>query len=441
MSINLAQQDAPLPEPAAPQRSIVLVGMPGAGKTSIGRRLAARLHLPFLDADHEIETAAGIPITEIFARYGEAHFRDGERRVIARLLAGPPVVLATGGGAFADATTRAAIRAANCTSVWLRCALPVLLRRVQGREHRPLFLNQNPADVLERLAQARHPLFAQADITVDCSDEHPDQTMRRVGQTLREHQAPARLHVPLGGRGYPIVIGPRLLERAGVELADSLPGRRCVVISDESVAGLHLPRLRGGLAAGGFDIIAELLVPPGEGSKSFTQYQRLVDAVLAARADRRTAVIALGGGVVGDLAGFVAASVLRGLPFVQCPTTLLAQVDSSVGGKTGINTVHGKNLVGAFHQPRAVLADADALATLPPRELRAGWAEVAKHGLLQGALWEWCEAHGPAAIASDPAALTHAVLESCKLKSAVVAADEFEEAPDGGRALLNLGHT
>lgn len=415
--------------------------MPGAGKTSIGRRLAARLHLPFLDADHEIETAAGIPITEIFARYGEAHFRDGERRVIARLLAGPPVVLATGGGAFADATTRAAIRAANCTSVWLRCALPVLLRRVQGREHRPLFLNQNPADVLERLAQARHPLFAQADITVDCSDEHPDQTMRRVGQTLREHQAPARLHVPLGGRGYPIVIGPRLLERAGVELADSLPGRRCVVISDESVAGLHLPRLRGGLAAGGFDIIAELLVPPGEGSKSFAQYQRLVDAVLAARADRRTAVIALGGGVVGDLAGFVAASVLRGLPFVQCPTTLLAQVDSSVGGKTGINTVYGKNLVGAFHQPRAVLADADALATLPPRELRAGWAEVAKHGLLQGALWEWCEAHGPAAIGSDPAALTHAVLESCKLKSAVVAADEFEEAPDGGRALLNLGHT
>ncbi len=441
MSINLAQQDAPLPVSAAPQRSVVLVGMPGAGKTSIGRRLAARLHLPFLDADHEIETAAGIPITEIFARYGEAHFRDGERRVIARLLAGPPVVLATGGGAFADATTRAAIRAANCTSVWLRCSLPVLLRRVQGREHRPLFLNQNPADVLERLAQARHPLFAQADITVDCSDEHPDQTMRRVEHALREHQAPARLHVPLGGRGYPIVIGPGRLERAGVELADSLPGRRCVVISDESVAGLHLPRLRAGLVAGGFDIIAELLVPPGEGSKSFAQYQRLVDAVLAARADRRTAVIALGGGVVGDLAGFVAASVLRGLPFVQCPTTLLAQVDSSVGGKTGINTVHGKNLVGAFHQPRAVLADADALATLPPRELRAGWAEVAKHGLLQGALWEWCEAHGPAAIAGDPAALTYAVLESCKLKSAVVAADEFEEAPDGGRALLNLGHT
>ena len=441
MSINLAQQDAPLPEPAAPQRSIVLVGMPGAGKTSIGRRLAARLHLPFMDADHEIETAAGIPITEIFARYGEAHFRDGERRVIARLLAGPPVVLATGGGAFVDAATRAAIRAANCTSVWLRCSLPVLLRRVQGREHRPLFLNQNPADVLERLAQARHPLFAQADITVDCSDEHPDQTMRRVEHALREHQAPARLHVPLGGRGYPIVIGPGLLERAGVELADSLPGRRCVVISDESVAGLHLPRLCAGLAAGGFEIIAELLVPPGEGSKSFAHYQRLVDAVLAARADRRTAVIALGGGVVGDLAGFVAASVLRGLPFVQCPTTLLAQVDSSVGGKTGINTVHGKNLVGAFHQPRAVLADADALATLPPRELRAGWAEVAKHGLLQGALWEWCEAHGPAAIAGDPAALTHAVLESCKLKSAVVAADEFEEAPDGGRALLNLGHT
>jgi shikimate kinase/3-dehydroquinate synthase len=422
-------------------RTIVLVGMPGAGKTSIGKRLAARLRVPFLDADTEIEAAAGIPITEIFSRYGEAHFRDGERRVITRLMSQGPMVLATGGGAFADPGTRAAIKAAPVTTIWLRCSMPILLRRVAGREHRPLFLNKDPAEVLERLAQARHPLFAEADIVIDCVDEHPETTTRRVEQAVLNHRPPARLPVPLGRRGYDVLVGPGLLGRAGAHLADALPGKRVAIVSDEAVAALHLPTLRAGLAEAGFSIAVECLVPPGEGAKSMAQYQRVVEAILAARPDRRMAVVALGGGVVGDLAGFAAATILRGLPFVQCPTTLLAQVDSSVGGKTGINTVQGKNLLGAFHQPRAVLADTATLATLPPRELRAGWAEVAKHGLLQGALWEWCEVNGPAAIAGDPAALTHAVLESCKLKSAVVTADEFEEAADGGRALLNLGHT
>jgi len=167
----------------------------------------------------------------------------------------------------------------------------------------------------------------------------------------------------------------------------------------------------------------------------------VLERILAAGADRGTAVIALGGGVVGDLAGFAAAVALRGLPFVQVPTTLLAQVDSSVGGKTGVNLRAGKNLAGAFHQPRIVLADTGALSTLPLRELRAGWGEVAKHGLLQGPLWNWCEAHGPAAMQGDAGALRHAVLESCRLKAAVVVADEREEAKEGGRALLNLGHT
>ena len=422
-------------------RTVVLVGMPGAGKTSIGRRLAARLRVPFLDADTEIEAAAGIPITDIFSRYGEPHFRDGERRVISRLMAQGPLVLATGGGAYADPGTRAAIKAAGVITVWLRCPLPVLLRRVAGREHRPLFLHQDPLAVLERLAAARHPLFAEADIVMDCTDENPELTTRRVEQALLNHRPPARLPVPLGRRGYDVLIGPGLLARAGALLADALASRRVAIVSDDAVAALHLPTLRRGLEEAGFTIATEILVPPGEGAKSMAQYQRVVEAILAARPDRRMAVLALGGGVVGDLAGFAAATILRGLPFVQCPTTLLAQVDSSVGGKTGINTAQGKNLLGAFHQPRAVLADTATLATLPPRELRAGWAEVAKHGLLAGRLWEWCEVNGPAAIAGDPAALTHAVLESARLKSGVVVADEFEEAADGGRALLNLGHT
>ncbi len=447
---------SPLPAPAAPfgaeaafhapphpaaARSIVLVGMPGAGKSSIGRRLATKLGLPFIDADTEIEAAAGLPITEIFTRYGEPHFRDGERRVIARLLAGPPLVLATGGGAFSDARTRAAVAASGAVAVWLRCSLPTLLRRVAGREHRPLFLNKDPREVLERLMTARHPTFAEAPVIVDCTDEPPETTTRRVMEALAAHRDPSRLPVRLGDRAYDILVGEGLVARAGALIAPVLPARRVVVITDENVAALHLPTLTAGLAEAGVTIVAAITVPPGEASKSFVQLQSVLEAALAAGADRRTAVVALGGGVVGDLAGFAAAVALRGLTFIQIPTTLLAQVDSSVGGKTGINLSLGKNLVGAFHQPRLVLADTGVLGTLPPRELRAGYAEVAKHGLLQGELWNWCEAEGARAVAGDPAALAHAVMESCRLKSAVVAADEREESEEGGRALLNLGHT
>ncbi|WP_370323057.1 3-dehydroquinate synthase [Roseococcus sp. SYP-B2431] len=442
VSRNLVQPETASTHTPRPKGSVVLVGMPGAGKSSIGRRLAARWGMPFRDADSEIEAAAGIPVAEIFSRYGEAHFREGERRVIARLLASAePVVLATGGGAFADPRTRQAVRDSGATSVWLKCRLSTLMRRVAGREHRPMFVNTDPREVLERLMAARHPAYAEADVTLFCSDEHPEVTTRRAADAITGHRPPERLRVALSRNAYDIVIGEGVLRRAGAEMAQRLEGRRVVIVSDQSVAALHLPALRESLADAGFAVAAEILVPPGEASKSFAQFERVVDQILSARADRRLAVLALGGGVVGDLAGYCAASVLRGLPFVQCPTTLLAQVDSSVGGKTGINTAQGKNLVGAFHQPRLVLADTAVLRTLPARELRAGWAEVAKHGLLQGPLWDWCEAEGPNAMRGDPAALAHAVLESCRLKSAVVTEDEFETKAEGGRALLNLGHT
>ncbi len=446
LALDLRPDAAPLPEPPDPPaerwaRPIVLVGLPGAGKSAIGKRLAQRLGLPFRDADAEIEAAAGMPITEIFARYGEPHFRDGERRVIARLIAGPPIVLAAGGGAYADARTRRLLRDAGALALWLRCPLPLLIRRVIGREHRPMFLNAEPAEVLQRLMTARNPLFAEADITVDCTDESPETTTRRVAEAIAGWSPPLRLTVGLGERGYEILVGEGLLGAAGGLIAPAIPARRAVIVTDEMVGPLHLPALRRGLEAAGIAVAAEIAVPPGEASKGMARLAEVLEAMLAAGVDRRTAVIALGGGVVGDLAGFAAAVALRGLPFVQVPTTLLAQVDSSVGGKTGVNLAAGKNLAGAFHQPRIVLADTATLATLPPRELRAGYAEVAKHGLLQGPLWHWCEAHGRRVVAGDPAALAHAVVESCRLKAAVVAEDEREESAEGGRALLNLGHT
>lgn len=444
MTSNTARRPAPVratvPLGVLAKRGIVLVGLMGSGKSAIGRRLAARLGLPFHDADAEIELAAGRTIADIFAQYGEPAFRDGERRVIRRLLEGGPMVLATGGGAFMDPATRAVVRE-RAVSLWLRCPLPVLARRVAGRTHRPLLNGTDPGVVLERLSKERNPIYAEADIVVDCADEHPELTTTRVQDALLAWHPPRRLPVRAGMGAYDVVVGDGLLRRAGALLAPVLPRKHAVIVTDTHVAARHLAELRDGLHETGFATEA-IIVPAGEGSKDFATLERVVDEMLAAGIERRTAVIALGGGVVGDLAGFAAAATLRGLPFVQAPTTLLAQVDSSVGGKTGINTPRGKNLVGAFHAPRMVIADTGTLATLPPRELRAGYAEIAKAGLIgDAALFAWCEAHGAAVVGGDREAQAEAILRACAFKAVVVGDDEREERPSGGRALLNLGHT
>ncbi len=434
-----AAPQPPLPSSIA-GRSIVLVGLMGAGKTSIGRRIAARLGLSFRDADAEIELAAGCSIPELFDRYGEKDFRDGERRVIRRLLAGDPLVLATGGGAYMDAETRATIRAEG-VAVWLRVELPTLVRRVSTRNNRPLLAGGDASEILGALMQRRHPVYAEADVVVDCGDEHPEATTTKVLRALEGYNRPRRLHVSLEHGAYDVVVGEHLLARAGALLAPVLPQKRVAIVTDETVAGLHLATLQAGLAETGVEFHT-IIIPPGEASKSMEGYQRVVDGLLDARVERRTTVLALGGGVVGDLAGFAAATTLRGLPFVQLPTTLLSQVDSSVGGKTGINTRHGKNLVGAFYQPRLVLADTGVLGTLPLRELRAGYAEIAKAGLIgDAAFFAWCEAHGPAIAAGDRGLQAEAVMRACAFKAQVVVDDEREERPSGGRALLNLGHT
>jgi shikimate kinase / 3-dehydroquinate synthase len=421
-------------------RRIVLVGLMGAGKTSIGRRLAARLGLPFLDADAEIELAAGCSIPELFGRYGEAYFRDGEKKVIRRLLAGGPAVLAYGGGAFMDKDTRAVTRD-SAISVWLRCPLATLVRRVASRENRPLLANQDHAATLARLMAQRYPIYAEADVIVDCGDEMPETTTSQVVAALTAFAPPRRLPVVLSNSRYDVVIGDGLLARAGALLAPVLPQKRAVVVSDANVARLHMKAVLGGLAENGIETTT-VIVPAGEATKNVESYLSVVDQLLEARVERRTTVIALGGGVVGDLAGFAAATTLRGLPFVQIPTTLLSQVDSSVGGKTGVNTKRGKNLVGAFWQPRMVLADTGSLATLPPRELRAGYAEIAKAGLIgDAAFFEWCERFGPAVVGGDRAVQAEAIERACAFKAGVVGDDEHEEQPNDGRALLNLGHT
>jgi len=243
--------------------------------------------------------------------------------------------------------------------------------------------------------------------------------------------------VALGDRSYDVRIGPGLIASAGDEIAPLLSRPRVAILTDERVAALHLPALTAALERAGIKSSA-LALPAGEATKSWDHLGRSVEWLLAERIERRDIVIALGGGVIGDLAGFAAAILRRGVRFVQLPTTLLAQVDSSLGGKTGINSPHGKNLIGAFHQPSLVLADTDVLATLPDRDFRAGYGEVVKYGLLGDAeFFAWLEENGPR-LRVDQEALIHAVAHSVAMKAGIVARDETEQ---GDRALLNLGHT
>ena len=434
-------------------RSIVLVGMMGAGKTSVGRRLAAHLNLPFVDADGEIEAGAQMTVPEIFERFGEAYFREGERKVLARLLTEGQKVLATGGGAFMNEATRRRI-AQSGVSIWLKPDFDVLMRRVRKRSNRPLLQTANPEETLRRLLQERGPVYGLADLTIEPRDGPHDTVVEAIVSALGAHLArppadarngedaapAARMHeveVALGARAYKILIGEGLIASAGEHIARLAPGAHCAIVTDSNVAALHLDALVGSLAQTGLRS-STIVVPPGESSKSYARFAEVCDGLLAAHIERRDLVVAFGGGVIGDLTGFAAASVRRGLRLVQIPTTLLAQVDSSVGGKTAINSPHGKNLVGAFHQPSLVLADIGMLDTLSPREFRAGYAETVKYGLIGDiAFFEWLEAHWRDVHAGGAARL-RAVATSCAAKAAVVAADETEQ---GERALLNLGHT
>jgi 3-dehydroquinate synthase len=251
-------------------------------------------------------------------------------------------------------------------------------------------------------------------------------------------QTVERLRVELGDRAYDILVGPRLIEGAGREILPLLRRRQAVIVSDEIVAGHYLDALRDSLSAAGITHHA-VLIPPGEETKDLGHFGRLAEDILEIGIERGTMLVALGGGVVGDLTGFAAATLLRGIDFVQIPTTLLAQVDSSVGGKTGINTRIGKNLIGAFYQPRLVLADTSVLRSLPRRELLTGYAEIVKYGLIRDAeFFAWLEAEGHRVCALAPEPLRRAVMTSCAMKAEIVTGDEREE---GDRALLNFGHT
>jgi 3-dehydroquinate synthase len=437
-------------EPARVPRNIFLVGLMGSGKTTIGRALAKRLDKRFVDSDQEIEARTGASIPWIFEIEGEASFRQREADMIRELCAQDGIVLATGGGAILDPASRALLKA-NGTVIYLRASVASILHRTSHDRNRPLLQTADPKQRIEELARQREPYYTEvAHLVIETGRPNVQWLVQTIVSQLESQRAPhpqpgaampqpepITLNVDLGERSYPILIGPGLLD-AAASLAAAVTGPRAAIVTNTVVAPLYLERLAGTLKALGKEVIP-IVLPDGEEEKNWASLMQIFDVLLREKCDRKTTVVALGGGVVGDMAGFAAATYMRGVPFVQVPTTLLAQVDSSVGGKTAINHPLGKNMIGAFYQPQAVLADTGTLGTLPPRELAAGLAEVIKYGAIMDLpFFEWLEGNIASLNARDPAAISHAIRRSCELKAEVVRQDERE---GGLRAILNFGHT
>lgn len=425
----------------------------GAGKTTIGRQLARKLGLRFVDSDHEIESRTGASIPWIFEIEGEPAFRRREAEVIRDLTSQHGIVLATGGGAILNEDSRALLKERG-TVIYLRASIPSILARTAHDKNRPLLQTADPRKKLEELMAQREPLYLEmAHLVVDTGRPNVQSMVQNIINQLdalacqaapncATRAQPAMiekilLNVDLDERSYPIAIGPSLLDDAGL-LAKYVNGKKVAIVSNETVAPLYMERVRAPLAAAGKEVI-EVVLPDGEEHKHWESLMKVFDALLANKADRKTTLVALGGGVIGDMTGYAAASYMRGVDFVQVPTTLLSQVDSSVGGKTGINHPLGKNMIGAFYQPKAVIADTTTLETLPERELSAGLAEVIKYGcIIDVPFFEWIEENIGLLMARDKGALAYAIARSCEIKADVVRQDERE---GGLRAILNFGHT
>ncbi len=426
-------------------RTIVLMGFMGTGKSEVGRRLARRLGRDFFDTDRLIEERAGKSVSSIFAEDGEVTFRAMETDVVRDVAMRAEAVIAVGGGVVVNPVNTRTLRNAGSLMVHLTADLETILSRVGDANDRPL-LGSDPRATITRLQAERGPIYAAAaDATVDTSGRPADDIVDEIRVLAERHATPrpgdtgpAVVEVDLGDRTYAIHVGAACLDELGRRVAETGCGARVAVVTTETVAGLYLESALTSLRSAGFDP-AVICIPDGEEQKNISQLARIYDELIAAGVDRGGAVVALGGGVLGDLSGFAAATYLRGIACVQVPTTLVAQVDSSVGGKTGINHPAGKNLIGAFSQPRFVLADVDCLRSLPAREYRAGLAEVIKYGvILDAKLFELLERERAAVERLDRDVLIEIVQTSCRLKADVVAQDERE---GGLRAVLNFGHT
>jgi len=430
--------------------NIILVGMMGAGKTTIGKSLATFTGKRFFDCDHEIQERTGVTIPVIFEIEGEAGFRKRESQVLRKLVKKNNIVLATGGGAVLNPENRSMLKQ-NGIVVYLRASVNDLYRRTRFDKNRPLLQTKDLRAKLKELYQQRDQFYHEtAHIVIDTGKQNVKTLVKELtkqlihfnsSQPIDTSSAMRTITVDFSPtsekRNYPIHIGNGILTQTDL-IISCLQQKRVAIVSNTTIAPLYLQPLSDALQKKGVQTIP-IIIPDGEAYKNWETLNVIYDALLKNHCERNTTILALGGGVVGDLTGFAAATYLRGVPFIQIPTTLLAQVDSSVGGKTGINHALGKNMIGAFYQPQMVLADSATLDTLPEREFHAGLAEIIKYGLIRDPVFfEWLEQNMQRLLMRDPVMLIEAIQRSCENKAEIVAADEKES---GVRALLNLGHT
>ncbi len=437
-------------------RNIFLTGLSGSGKTTVGRILVQRLNKPFLDTDALVEAACGTSISSIFSRHGEDYFRDCETRVLARAASTVGgAIIATGGGIVVRPANRVLMKEQG-ERIYLQVDPATALERLHAQraaalargdtpEIRPLLSGPDLLASLKALLSARSAWYEEADFNLSIQDKSAERVAQEIlamliGSGKLDAVPPITRHIRVG-EGYDAVVDWGGLGRLGQYLAQLRLPPRIFLVTDSNIHDLYTPAILQSLSRAGFEPLLYSL-SAGEASKSQHQLNAIYDWLVERHAERREAIVALGGGVVGDLAGYAAATYLRGVPLVQVPTSLLAQVDAAIGGKTGINHPRGKNLIGAFYQPRLVLADPATLLTLPARERTEGWAEVVKYGMILDAeLFAQLEANADLLrdFTRPPAELLCRLIARCiALKASIIEEDEREQ---GRRAILNYGHT
>ena len=434
-------------------RNIFLVGFMAVGKTHVGRALSALTGSPLIDSDDVIVARAGKPIARVFEDDGEAAFRSLERSVVRDLCAGTGQIIACGGGAFIDPENRNRMLQDGIV-VCLAASPETIYQRITAESGgdapvRPLLAGGDPLERIKALLAQRAPAYSRAHHTVPTDGLTPRQVARKVlalcqgdapqigGANMTDPDLAAT--VTHSGGSYPVIAGWGVLDDLGRRFLDLGLNGPAYVITDSNVMNPYGRTVQRALQSAGIAAHC-FIIPAGETSKSFQLAQAVYDWLVERRAERRHVIVAVGGGVAGDLAGFVAATYLRGMPFVQVPTSMAAMVDASIGGKVAVNLPQAKNLVGAFYQPKGVFADVQTLSTLPKRELAEGWAEAIKHGfILDSNLVDVFEEHAEGLMAVEPEISTEVIRRSMAIKAEIVSQDERETL--GIRILLNYGHT
>jgi len=449
--------------------NLIITGFSGTGKSLVAKEAARGLNWNFIDTDDEIVKQTGKPIAEIFRQDGEARFRELEREMIRKACQQRHTVIAIGGGAIVDPQNYELL-AKTGLIVCLEAKPETIYERLfreaacsPETEVRPLLANDNPLERIKQLKASRQPYYANVDWTVHTDNLNISQVAEeviRAWRLLRLAHSPHLNPLPsrerkLGSQlkanddvacvvetttqSYPVFVGYDLLDKLEEKMKQAALSGTATVISDENVFSLYGSKVEEILKDAGF-AVNSFVVPPGEETKNMDYATKIYDFLVEHRAERDDIIIALGGGMVGDLAGFVAATFLRGMFWIQVPTSLVAMVDASIGGKVGVNHPEGKNLIGAFYQPNLVLADCQTLTTLPQRELTSGWAEVIKHGMiLDEEFVQFMEGNVNRLTKLEPELLTRAIARSAAIKAQVVSQDEKER--EGKRTILNYGHT